>query len=95
MLALLERTRFGSADLAAIRGVVEALEASASQAEEHAVREDIFAGPSAAPLRRVGSICLELKHIPDAASNKKWGPFVYARWRSNGRKPSKYIGKAT
>jgi len=95
VLALLERTRFGSADLAAIRGVVEALEASASQADEHAAREDVFAGVSAAPLRRVGSIWLELKHIPDAASNKKWGPYLYARWRSNDRKRSKYIGKAT
>jgi len=27
-------------------------------------------------------------------SNKKWGPYLYARWRSNGRKRSKYIGKS-
>jgi len=94
VLALLERTPFGRADLATIRGVVEALEASASQAEERALREDVFAGASKAPLRRVGSVWLELKHIPDAASNKKWGPYLYARWRSNGRKRSKYIGKS-
>jgi len=95
VLALLERTPFGRADLAAIRGVVEALEASAGQAEESAAQDDVLAGASAVPLRRVGSIWLELKHIPDAASNKKWGPYLYARWRSNGRKRSKYIGKAT
>ncbi|MCA1648650.1 MAG: hypothetical protein LC797_25365 [Chloroflexi bacterium] len=94
VIALLERTPFGRADLAAIRGVVAALEASARQAEEHAAREDVFAGQSAAPLRRVGSIWLELKHIPDAASNNNWGPYLYARWRSNGRKRSKYIGKS-
>ncbi|MGI9145996.1 MAG: hypothetical protein ACR2IK_05525 [Chloroflexota bacterium] len=95
VLALLEQTPFGRADLAAIRCVVEALEASASQAAEHAGREDVLAGASKAPLRRVGSIWLELKHIPDVASNKKWGPYLYARWRSNGRKHSQYIGKAT
>ncbi|MCA1648235.1 MAG: hypothetical protein LC797_23185, partial [Chloroflexi bacterium] len=95
VLALLNQTPFGRADLATIRDVVEALEASMSQAEEHAAPHDGLAGASAAPLRRVGSIWLELKHIPDAASSKKWGPYLYARWRSNGRKGSKYIGKAT
>jgi hypothetical protein len=71
-IELLERTPFGRADLAAIR----ALEASAGQAEEQAAREEL-AGADSAPIRRVGSVWLELKYIRDAASGKAYGPYVH------------------
>ena len=92
VIELLERTPFGRADLAAIRDVVTALEASAGQAEEQAAREDITGGDSAA-MRRVGSVWLEMKYIPDAASGKTYGSYVYGRWRDSGRERSRYIGK--
>ena len=93
VIELLERTPFGRADLAAIRDVVAALEASASHAEEQAAREEV-AGADSAPIRRVGSVWLEMKYIRDAASGKAYGPYLYGRWRDAGRKRSKYIGKA-
>ena len=93
VIELLERTPFGRADLAAIRDVVAALEASAGQAEEQAAREEVV-GADSAPIRRVGSVWLEMKYIRDAASGKAYGPYIYGRWRSNGRKRSKYIGRA-
>jgi len=93
VIEILERTPFGRADLAAIRDVVAALEASAGQAEEQAAREEV-AGADSAPIRRVGSVWLELKYIRDAASGKAYGPYLYGRWRDSGRKRSKYIGKA-
>ena len=92
VIELLERTPFGRADLAAIRDVVATLEALAGQAEEQAAREEL-AGADSAPIRRVGSVWLEMKYIRDAASGKAYGPYIYGRWRSNGRKRSKYIGK--
>src|SRR5258708_7130109 len=49
VIELLERTPFGRADLAAIRDVVAALEASAGQAEEQAAPEE-GAGADAAPV---------------------------------------------
>jgi hypothetical protein len=76
VIELLARTPFGRADLAAIREVVTALEASAGQAEEQAAREDIVGGDSAA-IRRVGSVWLEMKYIPDAASGRTYGPYIY------------------
>jgi hypothetical protein len=94
VIELLERTPFGRADLAAIRDVVAALEASAGQAEEQAAREEV-AGANSAPIRRVGSVWLEMKYIRDAASGRTYGPYIYGRWRASGRKRSKYIGKAT
>ena len=93
VIELLERTPFGRADLAAIRDVVAALEASAGQAEEQAAREEVV-GADWAPTRRVGSVWLEMKYIRDAASGKAYGPYIYGRWRSNGRKRSKYIERA-
>jgi hypothetical protein len=60
VIELLERTPFGRADLAAIRDVVAAREASAGQAEEHGAREEV-GGADSAPIRRVGSVWLELK----------------------------------
>jgi hypothetical protein len=93
VIELLARTPFGRADLAAIREVVTALEASAGQAEEQAAREDIVGGDSTA-IRRVGSVWLEMKYIPDAASGRRYGPYIYGRWRASGHKRSKYIGKA-
>jgi len=92
VIELLERTPFGRADLAAIRDVVVALEASAGQAEGQALHDDIVSGDSA--IRRVGSVWLETKYISDAASKKTYGPYIYGRWRQAGRKRSKYIGKA-
>jgi hypothetical protein len=93
IIDLLERTPFGRADLAAIRDMVATLEASAGQAEEQAAREEV-SGAEAAPIRRVGSVWLEMKYIRDAASGKAYGPYLYGRWRDSGRKRSKYIGKA-
>jgi len=93
VIELLERTPFGRADLAAIRDVVAALEAAAGQAEEQTAREEV-AGANSAPVRRVGSVWLEMKYIRDAASGKAYGPYLYGRWRDAGRKRSKYIGKA-
>jgi hypothetical protein len=93
VIELLERTPFGRADLAAIRDVVAALDASASHAEEQAAREEV-AGADSAPICRVGSVWLEMKYIRDAASGKAYGPYLYGRWRDAGRKRSKYIGKA-
>jgi len=93
VIELLERTPFGRADLAAIRDVVAALEASAGQAEEQAAREEV-SGANSAPIRRVGSVWLEMKYIRDAASGRTYGPYIYGRWRASGRKRSKYIGKA-
>jgi len=93
VIELLERTPFGRADLAAIRDVVAALEASAGHAEEQAAREEV-AGANSAPVGRVGSVWLEMKYIRDAASGKQYGPYLYGRWRDAGRKRSKYIGKA-
>src|SRR5947209_4431318 len=72
VIELLERTPFGRADLAAIRDVVAALEALAGQAEEQAAREEL-AGADSAPIRRVGSVWLEMKYIRDAASGKAYG----------------------
>ncbi len=76
VIELLERTPFGRADLAAIRDVVTALEASAGLAEEQAAREDTVGGDSAA-MRRVGSVWLEMKYIPDSASGRTYGPYIY------------------
>ena len=76
VIELLERTPFGRADLAAIRDVVTALEASAGQAEEQAAREEV-AGADSAPIRRVGSVWLEMKYIRDAASGKAYGAFLW------------------
>ena len=67
VIELLERTPFGRADLAAIRDVAAALEASAGQAEEQGAREEV-AGADSAPIRRVRSVWLEMKYIRDAAS---------------------------
>ena len=93
VIELLERTPFGRADLAAIRDVVAALEASAGRAEEQAARDEL-AGADSAPIHRVGSVWLEVKYIRDAATGKAYGPYIYGRWRDSGRKRSKYIGKA-
>ncbi len=93
VIELLERTPFGRADLAAIRDVVAALEASAGRAEEQPAREEL-AGADSAPIRRVGSVWLEMKYIRDAASGKAYGPYLNGRWRDSGRKRSKYIGRA-
>ncbi len=76
VIELLERTPFSSADLIAIRKVVAALEASAGQAEAQAAREEL-AGADLASIRRVGSIWLEMKYIRDAASGKRYGPYLY------------------
>jgi hypothetical protein len=76
VIDLLERTPFGRADLAAIRDMVAALEASAGYAEEQAAREEV-SGADAAPIRRVGSVWLEMKYIRDAASGKAYGPYLY------------------
>ena len=73
--------------------MVAALEASAGQAEEQAAREEV-SDADAAPIRRVGSVWLEMKYIRDAASGKAYGPYLYGRWRDASRKRSKYIGKA-
>jgi hypothetical protein len=94
VIELLERTPFTSADLAVIREVVVGLEASARHAEEQVLREEVVGGDTAAK-RRVGSVWLELKYIPDAASGKRFGPYLYGRWREGRRKRSKYIGKVT
>jgi len=93
IIDLLERTPFGRADLAAIRDMIAALEAAADAAEEQAAREEV-SGADTAPIRRVGSVWLEMKYIRDAASGKAYGPYLYGRWRDSGRKRSKYIGKA-
>jgi hypothetical protein len=93
VIELLAQTPFGRADLAAIRDVVAALEASAGQAEEQAAGEEL-AGADSAPICRVGSVWLELKYIRDAASGKAYGPYLSGRWRDAGRKRSKYIRKA-
>ncbi len=93
VIELLEWTPFGRADLAVIREVVAALEASAGQADEQAAREEVV-GADWAPTRRVGSVWLEMKYIRDAASGKAYGPYLYGRWRDSGRKRSKYIGRA-
>src|ERR1700682_522161 len=84
VIELLETTRCGRAELAAIRDVVAALEASASHAEEQAAREEV-AGADSAPIRRVGSVWLEMKYIRDAASGKAYGPYLYGRWSGAGR----------
>jgi hypothetical protein len=76
VIELLERTPFGRGDLAAIRDVVAALEASAGQAEEQAAREEVARADSA-PIRRVGSVWLEMKYIRDAASGRTYGPYMY------------------
>ena len=93
IIDLLERTPFGRADLAAIRHMVATLEASSDDTEEQAAREEV-SGADAAPIRHVGSVWLEMKYIRDAASGKAYGPYIYRIWRFNGRKRSKYIGKA-
>jgi hypothetical protein len=93
VIHLLEDTPFGSADLAAIRHVLDSLETAALDAEEHARRED-FPGAQTSG-QRVGSVWLELKYIPDATSGRMYGPYIYGRWRESGRKRSRYLGKPT
>jgi hypothetical protein len=66
VIQLLDSTPFGSADLAAIREVVGALEARALQIAERALDEDQETiGAETTPARRVGSVWLELKYIRD------------------------------
>jgi hypothetical protein len=71
-----DRCGWAGADLDGIRDVVAALEASAGQVEEQAAREEL-AGADSAPMRRVGSVWLEMKYIPDAASGKAYRPYIY------------------
>jgi hypothetical protein len=78
IIQLLDRTPFASADLAAIREVVEALEASALQVAERALGQDKETiGGEATPKPRVGSVWLELKYIRDADSGRTYGPYMY------------------
>ena len=93
VIQLLTASHFGSADLAVIRGVLESLEAQALQAEALARAEELPAD-SATRGRRIGSVWLELKYIPEADSGRTYGPYLYGRWRESGRKRSRYIGKA-
>ena len=44
---------------------------------------------------QVGSVWLEVKYIPDRASDREYGPYLYARWREGGRQRSRYLGKHT
>jgi hypothetical protein len=73
--------------------VLESLEADALQADALAKAKEVPAG-SATRARRLGSVWLELKSIPDADSGRTYGPYLYGRWREAGRKRSRYIGKA-
>jgi hypothetical protein len=91
VIQLLTASRFGTADLALSRRVLDALGEEARDREE-ATRQVLAHAASGA--RRVGSVWLELKYIPDADSGKTYGPYLYGRWRESGRKRSRYIGKA-
>lgn len=93
VIGILETAPFGRDDLAAIRAVLESLDAAASAEEERARHEDLVGG-QAAQARRVGSVWIEVKYIPDSATGRTYGPYLYARWRESGRKRSRYIGKA-
>jgi hypothetical protein len=75
VIHLLQDTPFGSADLAVIRHALDSLETAALDAEEHVRRED-FPGAQTGG-RHVGSAWLELKYIPDAASSRTYGPYIY------------------
>ena len=72
--------------------MLDAVAAAADQAEEQARREATDNVPVGA--YRVGSVWLELKYIPDSATGKTYGPYIYGRWREGQRKRSRYIGKA-
>ena len=94
VIQLLAQTPFTSSDLAEIRHVLESLEDQARRQEERALREDLhLSGPGEGAGRRIGSVWLELKYIPDADSGRAYGPYLYGRWREAGRKRSRYIGK--
>jgi hypothetical protein len=95
VIQLLATTPFSSADLAEIRHVLESLEEQARQAEERARCDNLRRSGLTEPEgRRMGSVWLELKYIPDNKSGRVYGPYVYGRWRDSGHKRSRYIGKA-
>jgi AcrR family transcriptional regulator len=93
ILELLRETPFRGEDLMAIRELLESLVAKAVAVEERARQEDLGVGRRA-QMRRVGSVWIEVKYIPDASSGREYGPYLYGRWREAGRKRSRYIGKA-
>ena len=91
VIHLLRATPFGQADRNAIRAVLDSLDAAARADEERTARADL--GDLPAGVRRVGSVWLELKYIPDSASGRTYGTYLYARWREAQRKRSRYLGK--
>ena len=93
IIQLLTETPFSGADLAAIRRVLDSAESAAREREKRAALEDLSTGQTLSG-RRIGSVWLELKYIPDPRSDRKYGPYLYGRWREAGRKRSRYIGKA-
>jgi hypothetical protein len=93
IVRLLSETPFGPADISVIRSALDSREAAmhmmvGGRADRDAAGEDAAAGP------RVGSVWLEVKYIPDPVSERRYGPYLYGRWREGGRKRSRYIGKA-
>jgi hypothetical protein len=90
-MQLLRGTPFGQADRDAIRAVLDSLDAAARADAERAGREDL--GDLAARVRRIGSVWLELKYIPDSTTGRTYGPYLHARWREAQRKRSRYLGK--
>jgi hypothetical protein len=92
VIRLLQTSRFGSADLAVIRRTLDSLELEVREVEAAERRKDLPAGFTT-EARRLGSVWLELKYIPDADSGRVYGPYLYGRWRQAGRKRSRYIGK--
>ena|SRR5215207_8406557 len=91
VIHLLRDTPFAQADLDAIRAVLDSRDAAVRADEERAGREDL--GNLPAGVRRVGSAWLELKYIPDSATGRTYGPYLYARWREARRKRSRYLSK--
>ena len=92
IMRLLTETPFGPADLSAIRSALEAHETAMRVIVDESLNNDMM-GDNAAPSRRVGSVWLEVKYIPDGVSGRQYGPYLYGRWREGGRKRSRYIGK--
>lgn len=70
VIQLLTTSSFGAADLALIRRVLDALEKEARD-REAATRQELDQPANGA--RRLGSVWLELKYIPDADSGKTYG----------------------
>jgi hypothetical protein len=94
VIYLITHSGFTSADLAEIRRVLDTVEADPREDEDRARRDDLRTPADAeVNARRVGSVWLELKYIPDPDSDRQYGPYLYGRWHENGRKRSRYIGK--